>query len=121
MFRVAVESTARLSIGEVVVVRRLRPPVGRGTWREDGRRRHAGVPRCRLGRSMARRLLEQLKTRAAGGTGGLGLLLPHRRVVSVQCDELLVRAPLDDLALVQDDDLVGVRDGGKAVPGETSQ
>lgn len=118
MFSIAVESAARLPIREVVVVRRPRPPVRRGMRRENGRRRHAGVSRRRLGCPVARRLLEQLKTCSVGGTGGLGLLLPHRRVVPVERDELLVRAPLDDLALVQDDDLVGVRDGGKTVSGE---
>jgi hypothetical protein len=50
----------------------------------------------------------------AGG-GGFALLVPHRRIVTVQGQKFGVAATLDDLAMIQDQDLVGIDHSGQAV------
>lgn len=43
------------------------------------------------------------------------LLLPHGVVATLQRQQLLMRATLDNIALVEDHDLVGGSNGGKTV------
>ncbi len=84
---------------------------------------HRSVGRRRSGRGSSRiALLPQLlgavpqHARLLGRPFSADLLGPHAGVAAAELQQLLVRARLDNLAIVQAKDLIGVRDGGQAVP-----
>jgi uncharacterized protein YqgC (DUF456 family) len=74
------------------------------------RRRSRGSSRIALLSELLGAVLQH--ARLLGRSFGADLLGPHAGVAAAELQQLLVRARLDDLAVVQAKDLVGVRDGG---------